>query len=1195
VKIAPTHKSGRRLYAIVVGLAAAFALLPLSAQGQTAPTYELLVSQSADRSNAVPLDGATFGGKVAIFTRPDTSNIKQVVFYRDDPTLTTPLRTEKGAPYDFNGTASNGNANLYDLAGLANGTHNVTAVITFTDNSKITLSANFTVDKNTLAFAPNSVSEKVAVDSVETENVDLSSSLSPTPFTVTDNASWLTVSPSSGTTPTQLTLTFDTTGLPIGGPLSATVTATGANHLKATLPVSLTVANEGGCFPLACSLAKVSPPYELTFGEDAGMILDKDNEGTGFTWIDQPTATSASGTGYLPSNVDVDIGNDVLRLTSTAGSMSESTNSQDNALGVGFDAPSQVTVLTTTILDIQQGTGNFEQAGLWFGTDDNNYVKLVVISNKVRQADGTTIIATQIEFGKEVDGAYTKVRRTSALDLVGASVTLALKATPQDQSVSASYSIGDGLQTSNGKTVVPSELFSFDAAGINPEIGTRSFGGIFATHRKGPSPVVFTFGSFSMTKAASAAPPSVPTSEGISFKRMPGIPVGNPTSMAWGPDDRLYVATLLGKIHALRFGPNKELVSSQLIETIGKRLTLGLTVDPLSTPDNVVLWVSHSSPSLSDGVPNSGVLSRLSGAGFATRVDVVTGLPRAKANHGTNSLHFGPDGKLYIAQGGNTGAGAPNNLNTEFGTMQEQPLSAALLVADVRNPSFDGSCNNETDMFGPPPCDVQVYASGLRNMYDFVFHSNGQIYGPDNGLGVDGTFPPTPTPPCFGNGTEDPGDQSDLLNRILPGKYYGHPNPYRNECVFKDGSRQGVSAPANYEAPMWDLGRHKSANGTIEYMSSDDHCGALKGDLIIANYSSGDDLTRVRLSPDGLSVLNTTSLVGGLSNPLPLAEGPDGTIYVGEFGGNLVTPLVPDDIGCWEAKRALPVQMLDVGGAAVGGKLYVVGGKTNSGHLSTLWIYDPASDSWAQGPNLPREPVENPAVTAHDGKIWVFGGSTAPFSGAVANATVYDPSTNAWTVLPSMPEERTGATAQQLNGKIYVVGGMDELGASLASADVFDLTSQTWSSASSMATRRDNPGSAVLDGKLYVFGGRTRNADGGVADGTLNTVEMLNPITGAWEFKSPMPTGRRTMMVGTLNGRAQVMGGEITSTSGAFPNNEEYDPATDTWRVLTSMKTPRHGAAAGTIDGVVYVASGAPKGGFAVSDVTEAFSFPSTP
>jgi hypothetical protein len=80
-------------------------------------------------------------------------------------------------------------------------------------------------------------------------------------------------------------------------------------------------------------------------------------------------------------------------------------------------------------------------------------------------------------------------------------------------------------------------------------------------------------------------------------------------------------------------------------------------------------------------------------------------------------------------------------------------------------------------------------------------------------------------------------------------------------------------------------------------------------------------------------------------------------------------------------------------------------------------------------------------------------------------------------------------------------------------------------------------------------------------------------------------------VTGTLNGRAQVMGGEITSSGGSFPQNEEYNPTTNTWSTLTAMPTPRHGAAAATIDGVVYVAGGGTTGGSSFSAVHEAFSF----
>jgi large repetitive protein len=147
-----------------------------------------------------------------------------------------------------------------------------------------------------------------------------------------------------------------------------------------------------------------------------------------------------------------------------------------------------------------------------------------------------------------------------------------------------------------------------------------------------------------------------------------------------------------------------------------------------------------------------------------------------------------------------------------------------------------------------------------------------------------------------------------------------------------------------------------------------------------------------------------------------------------------------------------------------------------------------------------------------------------------------------------------------------------------------------------MATRRDNPMGAVLTQggtqKLFVFGGRTRNADGSVVDAVLASVEMYDPATNTWTSRASMPTARRSGVVGLIGGKAQVMGGERSSTaSGTFAANEEYDPGTNSWRALASMLTPRHGAVAGTIAGVVYVAGGGPQTGSSFSAVNEAFRF----
>lgn len=950
------------------------------------------------------------------------------------------------------------------------------------------------------------------------------------------------------------------------------------------------------CQPLACSEILVDLPYLLDFAGDDGGVLDQNDVGTGFTYVDQPT----NGTGYIPDNLLVEDGR--LKVTTTAGSFDRERNSLDNALAVGVDAPSQVTRISATLESPPNGSGAFEQGGIWFGNDEDNFLKLVALSHPTG--------GTKIEYAIEVGGEVLERRQSVTLDWSGKSVRLTLLADPTDREVEALFQLDDGPPVTLGTLIPPGEFFSFDGARVDPAIGTDSFAGILATHLNGPGPLLYEFGDFSVVKERDVgATPADLLGEGIAFSRS-SYPIPNPTSMVMGPDGRLYVSEMFGTIHALSLNEQGDVVGDQVITTLGERLTLGLTVDPASTADGVVLWATHSSPSLFEGAPNSGIVSRLSGPGFSERQDVITGLPRAIANHATNSLHFGPDGRLYIAQGGNTGAGAPSGEVSEFGDMEEQPLSAALLVADVRAPGFDGSCATSPGSFGPPPCDVQTFSTGLRNTYDFVFHSNGSIYGADNGVATAGTFPASPTPDCTVDAVglsdpalwdadppgDKPGEQPDSLNLLEQGGYYGHPNPYRNECVFNDGRFQGVPAPANYVPPIHNLGLSRSTDGIIEYESGA-HCGSLRGDLLATNFSIGDEVRRLVLAPDGRSVLRSDSLARDFDEPLPLTQGPDGTIYVGEFTSGLITALKPVDIGCWREEEALSEEILDAGGAALGGKLYLVAGEDAGGQRSQLRIFDPASGSWSAGPNLPGPAVENPAVAAYAGKLYVFGGSTASFSGAVRNAAAFDPASNSWQTLPQMSQARGGATAQAIDGRLYVAGGLGPDGASLSGVEAFDPAAGTggdWDQVAPMGTRRDNAGSAVLDGRLYVFGGGTRESDGsGVG---LTSVEMYDPASGSWTPRAPMPTARQTMAVGTLNGRAQLIGGETsTSPRSVLAVNEEYDPRTNSWRALTSMRTPRHGAAAGTIGGSIFVAGGGTEGGSSFSSVNEAFSFKQGP
>ncbi|HEX9888838.1 MAG TPA: cell wall-binding repeat-containing protein [Nitriliruptorales bacterium] len=113
------------------------------AHEHTEPVAQLVVTDQADRSGAVLLDGATVGGQVAIgLDVPDPGDITRVAFHVDG--AAEPVHTELRDPYDLAGGADD-IANLVPTADLGVGEHTVRAVLTLTDGSTDEVVASFTV------------------------------------------------------------------------------------------------------------------------------------------------------------------------------------------------------------------------------------------------------------------------------------------------------------------------------------------------------------------------------------------------------------------------------------------------------------------------------------------------------------------------------------------------------------------------------------------------------------------------------------------------------------------------------------------------------------------------------------------------------------------------------------------------------------------------------------------------------------------------------------------------------------------------------------------------------------------------------------------------------------------------------------------------------------------------------------------
>ncbi len=159
-----------------------------------------------------------------------------------------------------------------------------------------------------------------------------------------------------------------------------------ASALSAAFGTGVANAAEGCApySPLACDQLAVALPKAIDWSSPQGGLgsgAGAGGAGTGFTLL-QPS----TGGSFKPERVAVDAAAGTLAVTSTAGiayktpTTSTNVNNLDNALGVGLASGAGRTVVTTTLVAPPAGTGKAEQAGLWFGPTEDDYVKLGVVS-----------------------------------------------------------------------------------------------------------------------------------------------------------------------------------------------------------------------------------------------------------------------------------------------------------------------------------------------------------------------------------------------------------------------------------------------------------------------------------------------------------------------------------------------------------------------------------------------------------------------------------------------------------------------------------------------------------------------------------------------------------------------------------------------------------------------------------------------
>ena len=275
--------------------------------------------------------------------------------------------------------------------------------------------------------------------------------------------------------------------------------------------------------------------------------------------------------------------------------------------------------------------------------------------------------------------------------------------------------------------------------------------------------------------------------------------------------------------------------------------------------------------------------------------------------------------------------------------------------------------------------------------------------------------------------------------------------------------------------------------------------------------------------------------------------------------------------------------------AAVGvnGKIYVIGGiDVARATVRFVQIYDTATNTWSDGPDLPRALHHANAVT--DGSTIYVLGSLGPSFEAIGDVYSWNPATDSqWMTRMAMTagRERGAAVAGVIDGKFYVAGGFRALQASDL-LDVYDPGADSWTPLASLPATRDHACGAAIGGALIFAGGRTVQTNSPRPD-----VWSYSPSSNTWTPQAAMPTGRGGMGCGAINGKLYTAGGEGNGaiSSGVFANVEAFDPAANTWASLEPMTNPKHGVGGAVWNGALYLCGGASQEGFGAIAATDVF------
>ncbi len=351
--------------------------------------------------------------------------------------------------------------------------------------------------------------------------------------------------------------------------------------------------------------------------------------------------------------------------------------------------------------------------------------------------------------------------------------------------------------------------------------------------------------------------------------------ITSPTAMEFAPDGRLFVSQKTGALRVIKNGSLLPTPFTSLtVDSAGERGLLGIAFDP-NYATNRFVYVYHTVPAPTGGSAHNRVTRftadaanpDVAVAGSGTPILDLDNLSTA-TNHNGGAIHFGLDGKLYVAVGENATRANSQTLSNRLGKI--------LRI----NP--DGSIPTDNPFYNTATGDNRsIWALGLRNPYTFAFQpGTTKMYINDVGESTWEEVNVGEARANYGWGTTPNNIEGPLSGQTPPtiGEYRDPLHAYQHSGGTATTNGIAITGGAFYNtgAPQF----------PVDYT----------GDYFFADLGNSSVGRWIRKLEAGTG--NSTLFATGLNGPVDLKVGPDGKLYYVEINvgriGRLaaVTPAV---------------------------------------------------------------------------------------------------------------------------------------------------------------------------------------------------------------------------------------------------------------------------------------------------------------